>query len=182
MFSAQGFTLIELLVVVAIMGVLGVITVGYGNFGENQKLNIATADIQSLLKLAQTNAATRVNCTSDGGGNGAIWWVEFAMGRKTVTTFCDNDMTTPSTTQAVNTYTLDSSLEISAISGGSSACSSGFPNNEVRIYFEPLYATVSFVDCQNSHYLLITVKNNKTTDTANSKQVKIDKGGSISVQ
>ena len=188
--SVKGFTLIELLVVVAIMGILGVATINYGNFSEGQKLNAATADIQSILKLAQTNAATRIYCTSDTGGNGARWWVEFSTGLKTITIVCDNDTTTPLTTQVVNTITLNPSIAVNAISGSSTSCTSGYPVNVVRVNFEPLYATVTFtdpgatpVDCVSSQYLTVTLKNNKTTDTeVNTKQIRIDRGGSVSVQ
>lgn len=68
---SQGFTLIEILVVISIISILAV--VGFVNFKDSvsdQKTSKAIGEIQTLLRLAQSNATSSTICN----GQGATSW------------------------------------------------------------------------------------------------------------
>lgn len=61
--SKFGFTLIELLVVIAIIAIIGTFAIAnYRSFGQDKELESAALDIQSLIRVAQTNATTGKKC------------------------------------------------------------------------------------------------------------------------
>ena len=73
---SSGFTLIELLVVISIIGILSVM--GYANyrdFAANQIAKKAVGQIQTYLRLAQSNATTSTLCNGEGATS---WSLKFA--------------------------------------------------------------------------------------------------------
>lgn len=184
-FFTQGFTLVELLVVVAIMAMVGVVGLAnYGSFGDSQQLKNSSLDIQSLIKEAQTNASTGFFCSSDGGGNKAVWWVWFykepVSNIKKITINCDNDPLAGSS-QFVKNYKLPLNIIVNSISG-IPTCSTTYPNTWVKIVFQPLSGKVSLTaqggGCASAQSLNINLMNTKT---GNTNTVTINKGGAVSV-
>lgn len=171
----SAFSLIELLVVLGIMSIIGVVSIAnFGSFGESQKLGNAASDIQSLLKLSQTNAGSRVVC---GGNFGASWWVDFSSSSQVLNLKC----AVPATpVQTVKTHSLAESLGVDSVSADS-FCSFTYP---ITIKFSPLYSHVSFSDASgascvtNAKFLTIIIKNSKNSEQ---KSIKVDKGGAVSV-
>ena len=86
-----GFTLIELLVVISITGILSTLTfVNFKSFAKEQQLNKSIGEIQTFLKLAQSNATSSTVCGSSGG---VSWTVRFNSDKITVDIICGLDLT-----------------------------------------------------------------------------------------
>lgn len=183
--SAQdsGFSLVELLITITIITLLGLFTVAnFGSFGEGQKVKGAAFDIQSLIKSTQANASSRVACPLDTNNYGASWWMEIQTGSSSLTQKCQIGAGAIST---IKTYNITSSSPSLAITSIKCANNSTITAGLVTVKYAPLTATASFSDSSSvaciatSQFLYITVINNKTQET---KVVKIDKGGTASVQ
>ncbi len=163
MLSAQrGFTLIELLVVIAIMSITGIYTIAnYRSFGEDQNLKSAALEIQSLLRLAQSNSTSNLKCQDKPTTN---WLVTFASATS-LDLNCQNSTGTigslrpPLPLPAKITYTV----------------TSGSCNNPISIAFAPLSGAVT-ASC-GSGSITINLLNSK----GNTKQVIIEQGGRIYV-
>ncbi len=75
--TVKGFTLIELLVVISIMGILAIVSfVNLGPLREDQGLKAAANELQSLIRVAQTNAGSSVKCTPT--TSGTSWSLDFS--------------------------------------------------------------------------------------------------------
>lgn len=71
--SRSGFTLIELLVVISIITLLsGFGFVSYKDFSYSQDVILGAQQIQSLLRLAQSNATSSTNCNSQGSSDWSL--------------------------------------------------------------------------------------------------------------
>lgn len=63
---SAGYTLIELLIVMLIMSIIGVAGyVSYKEFAANQVTNKALGQVQTLLRLAQSNATSSTLCNNN---------------------------------------------------------------------------------------------------------------------
>ncbi|MDO8573978.1 MAG: type II secretion system protein [Candidatus Daviesbacteria bacterium] len=154
MSAKSGFTLVELLVVIAIMAIVGAYALSnYSRFGEDQKLKGAVLDIVSLLRQAQTNAATNVVCT------GGTWQVEF-LNTTTINLKC---VTTKKTLPL--TY---------GISVSGTSCPPALP---FTVGFVPLTGKVNFISYPNCTLLTITLGS-----SPNLKSLNIEQGGRIYAQ
>ena len=72
----SGYTLIELLVVIAIIAILSVVGfVSINNFSSTQALKKAAGEIQSFLRLAQSNATSSTLCKEN--SYGSSWTIKF---------------------------------------------------------------------------------------------------------
>lgn len=61
--TTKGFTLIELLVAITVMAIVGVFAMAnFRSFGQDKELENAALDIQSQIRVAQTNASTNLTC------------------------------------------------------------------------------------------------------------------------
>lgn len=173
----NAFTLIELLIVMAIMGFLGMGILLQQNLSkEDLDLKLKAADLQSFIRVAQTNATARVLCNSIGGA----YWLIRPISIKTVELRC---YTTDSATAYLEkTYTFSDNIEMVSIMG-SSGCNSNFTAQTVQVKFTPLSAKPAFesaVACvPQSPYLDIKIRNTKTL---NETTVTLDKGGTVDVK
>mgnify|MGYP001570393819 CR=1 FL=1 len=167
MSARLGFTLIELLVVIAIMAITGIFTLAnFRSFGAEQNFKSAALDVQSLLRLAQTNATSGVKCQSS-DTNALGWRVEY----------------TPSTTfnlQCQNSSGWSSSVKQLDISNRATVSSIAVGNcNPTYINFAPLYGSVTSgnnsANCPNTT-ITITLQDTKGTNT---RQLKVAPGGNI---
>ncbi len=167
----RGFTLVELLVVVAIMALAGTYTLSnYGSFGEDQKLKNAVLDIQSQLRLAQTNATANVKCNTQ---YGALWQVEFPNTTTMQLTCAEQPSRLISIKKTLRLSANITILKICKLNDNS--CIDGQIRTNV-IAFVPLNGEVLL---QGWPALEITLKNIKTGST---KSLVIEKGGRIYAQ
>lgn len=181
----NGFTLIELVIVISISALLSIVAiVQFRNFKADEGIKKAANELQSFIRIAQTNATTRLNCvgTTDSGPvtlSGTNWYILLETDQKTVKLKCST--LTPSMS-VQKTLTLENNIRIDSVDGVS-PCHSLFPGNQISIVFEPLYGSVSFIDpsascIPNGNILSITLQDSVTSARRN---VIINKGGVINV-
>ena len=73
---SAGFTLIELLIVIAIIALLSLVGfVNFKDFAANQVIVKAAGEVQTLLRLAQSNATTSTLCNNQGATS---WSLKFS--------------------------------------------------------------------------------------------------------
>lgn len=187
-YPGWGYTLIELLIVISIMAILGVIGfVGFKNFAEDQILTKAVGVVQTVLRLAQSNATAGTFCNGSGG---AIWRVKFEDPLK-LDLICALPIATPPVAYTLRSYNLENAKVLSITS---SACSSPppiFPGYYLFVNYSPLSGKVDFYradgnnSCINGNQsipnptLTIELQNTKNNKT---KKIILSKGGSIDVQ
>lgn len=167
--TQSGFTLIELLVVISIMAIIGVFTLAnYGSFGEDQKLKTAVLDIQSLLRLAQSNSTSGLKCQ---GQSVLDWRVVF-----TDTTNLDLKCRHSSgISGSLKSLALTTNIEIDSITSGT--CT------PTLVKYAPLFGTMT-ANC-GSNLVTVTLRNNKiSTNCTGSnlekcKSLTIEQGGRI---
>ena len=183
----KGFTLVELMVVISILSLLGLVS--YANirkFREGQVIEKSASDLQSLLRLAQSNATARLKCN---GQFGATWLVEFA-NRQTINLKCY--VNGPASTQQTLSFS-GTNIQVNIIQGrqGISTCDSSFTpsvTNTIEIRFAPLYGTVMFYDsveinnCLTRSTTTEAVITLRDTQRNTTKAVVAKKGGAIIVE
>lgn len=172
-----GFTLVELLVVITIMAIVGVFAfANLRSFGEDKKLQNSAVDLQSLLKVAQTNATTGLKC---GTTASAIWLVEF----KDAVTLDLKCQVPPAAAVIIKSLTLKGA-EIQTIQTAKS-CQVQLP---LRVIYNNIfgYATFEYAigggcigDTSAVIVKLQTMENAISNVTIN---VTITKGGAISIE
>ncbi|MBU1000526.1 prepilin-type N-terminal cleavage/methylation domain-containing protein [Patescibacteria group bacterium] len=170
--SAFGFTLIELLIVISIMVTVGVFSLAnYESFGEDQKLKSAVLDVQSILRNAQTNATTNVECDTE---HSATWQVEFA-DTETINLKCQKPL---DSSILIKGSKLDANIGIDAVYGVLSVDCPSVPPPSFTISFAPLDGKITLgeTDCK---LLTITFTNINTNTT---KSLIIEQGGRIYAQ
>lgn len=166
--SALGYTLVELLVVISIVALVSVLVfVNSKEFTQDQLLIKASDQLQSALRLAQTNAQTGTVC---GTQEGSIWLISLTS---------DSFYLEHDSGDCDKTYQLEG-VTISKITasdcGGSSLTS-------LSIKYQPLAGNAVFQNAdscvassRNVEIILKNAKNNKE------KKVKVSKGGTIDVE
>lgn len=186
MLPKNGFTLVEILVVLAIMGIVGMMSyLNIGTFREDANLKSVASDLQSYLRLAQSNAQTGVKCGSRGG----LSWSLLIKDRTTIQLRCQTQAADDS---PVREWTLKNPSQIDAIEGvlQSTNCASSFTAtfvNPITITFSYLNGDVAFSDSDatktclsNSSAMRIKVRKNAES-LDNLRTVTVNKGGSIDV-
>lgn len=182
-----GFTLIELMVVISILAILAVgFFVNFKSFGEEAALKNAASDIQSALRLAQSNATAGVKCGSSGGAS----WSILLNDRSSVVLKCSTQAPSDS---PVRRWSIPLPIYISEIDGiRPSPCTSSFVSSgtiALGIYVNFSYSSgkATFIDGDSTNECLgkstsmvIKLKNNNNDSAL--KTVTLDKGGSVDVQ
>lgn len=184
MMKKNGYTFIELLVVITIMVLLGAgILLQQNLFKEDIALKGAAADVQSFIRLAQSNATTSVLC--EGVGSSA-WIIEPRnnAGKDVLDLKCDQPNPNPAILQT--TFSFDPAILIDSIKGNfTGSCNTNAPTQTLTIRFPILSAKPNFESPSNNSCVLsstnleISLKNTKTNKTI---IVTIDKGGSVDVK
>lgn len=166
---SAGFTLIELLVVISIIGILSVM--GYANykdFAASQVAKKAAGEVQTYLRLAQSNATTSTLCN----GQGAISWSLKFVDPKTIELHC-NKQTDPTdytkSTLTLENATIAFSCEIE--------CSLNNPTFKYSVGSGALTITPPSIALDSSAFITIKITNTKNTTITQS--FKITKGGAI---
>lgn len=169
----NGFTLVELLVVVTILSLIGLVSfINLGNFRQDKLLDTSLTNLQSVVRLAQSNSSSGVLCSGLGG---ATWSIEFK-DSKTTNLKCQ----TSSQQNATNVSTISFGADVQTQSiSGDSGCNSSFPTNPVTVKFLPVLGGVSFTDLTStcigaSKSITVTLSGKTGTRT-----ISINKGGSI---
>lgn len=175
-----GFTLIELLVVISIISILGIVVfANFKNFAQDQAINKAIGQIQTALRVSQTNATTGVLCIV-GCPNPNVacgdWWVEFSASTSQINLYC----TKGSSVQ--KNYPLENAI-ISFIEGDSPSCSGPSDSATARVTYSALYGLLVFSGSDScfssSSTLRLSIWNPKSKNT---KTFNISKGGAVDVQ
>ena len=173
---SAGFTLIELLVVISIISILSVM--GYANykdFATNQIAKKAVGQIQTYLRLAQSNATTSTLCN----GQGSTSWSLKFKDPSTVELRC-NPTDYPKSSLILENATLEIKGTIADV-----PCSIGFPaflNYSIGTASGKLTSSDTTVSqaCLDSSTLTFTVTNAKNSN--DHPFFKISKTGAIDVQ
>lgn len=165
-FFCEGFTLIELLVAISIMAVVGIVALSnYGSgFKNDKRLKNATLDVQTFLRLAQTNATSSLKCASSTPSTG--WIVEFTNGSNLSLKCQYSSGTTSIKTLSLSSY---STVAMTFANVAGSNCVGKI------VTFAPLYGTMT-TDC-GSPPLTITLTD--SNDSSHPKTLKVDSGGRI---
>lgn len=160
----RGFTLIEILVVISIMALLAVGSfVYFKDFSARQYTNKAAGEIQSLFRLAQSNATSSTICKKgDGTNDQSKWSLKFFNDHQTIKLLCGQDNTEK------RTYILENARFESS------------RNLPVQVNYAPGSGVLTFScepDCNSAQSLTFTLN-----PGANQKTLTISKGGAVNVQ
>lgn len=171
----SGFTLIELIVVISIISLLTIVGfVNFKTFSTDQVVIKAAGQVQSLLRLAQSNATSSTTCNGLGVKS---WQITFTSNSSNIYLKCKNE---ENPNFGSRTYTLENA-EVSTIAGSNSSCTS----SSTQITFEAGAGKVSFIDPANAcistaNSLAVTVRNK--SQTSSTKTITVSKGGAVDVQ
>lgn len=180
MMKKNGYTFMELLVVITIMVLLGAgILLQQNLIKEDNVLTQAAADLQSFIRLAQSNATTAVLCE----GEGTISWIiEPTLNNKQRLNLKCKNASSPQPIQQ-KTFVFGGNIEIAAVLGAS-GCNANFPSQNLQIIFATLSSKPTFdspIPCvkNSTTFLDFIVKNSKTSSQLT---VTIDLGGTVDVK
>lgn len=173
---SSGYTLIELLIVISIIALLSVVGfVNFKDFSSNQVAVKAAGQVQTLLRLAQSNATSSTTCNN----LGSLSWSLIFLDNKTIELRCDP------ADYLQRTYTLENATISLQCSPNPSICppSGATFNPPLKVSFSSLYGKVTFPEGDtcvgNASTVMIVVKN---TNIDSYKCLTISKGGTINVQ
>ena len=161
----SGYTLIELLVVISIISILAVVGfVNFKNFATNQVTVKAQGEVQTLLRLAQSNATSSTLCNNQPATS---WSVKF---------------TDPTTIQ-LRCYPADYlqrpfSLVNAQVAISGSGCSLSLP---VTLNYSVGVGKLTVSPSNACSFVTFTISNTSNPSAA-SKTFTISKGGAIDVQ
>lgn len=182
-----GFTLVELLVVISIMAIVAVaVFLNLGSFEEDANLKNEAFNIQSYLRLAQSNATAGVKCAD---GTAGVGWSMIISGKDVdaIHLRCGTNMED----ERFWSINLPAYIYLIQRKSGSTTCLSSFnpdrSDNSIIIKFSYLDGKIEFKDTdntnnclENSSNMIITLR--KKVGSGDSKTVTINRGGSIDVE
>lgn len=174
---SAGYTLIELLVVISIIALMAVVgLVNFKGFSADQVTIKAVGQIQSLLRLTQSNATSSTLCN---GETAKLWYLVITTNNPaSIDVRCD-------TATIVNAYHRSYPIDnVTVLVKCSSDDISGV-NLPVTVSYSPLFGQINFIGtdgsiiCSSTNSLFITATKQNATNT---KSLSITKGGAIDVQ
>jgi len=171
--SALGYTLIELLLVLSITSIIGIIGyVNYKDFSSDQIVIKAVSDVQSVLRLAQSNATSSTLCSN--GQYIGPWSLVFNQTSIYLTCGLAN--------QVQKIYNLENA-QINSILG--SSCLEENSSLPFTVQYSNLDGGLDFPSagsdtCKGSLSWTFTLTN--TIDTSKLKSFTISRGGAIDVE
>lgn len=123
----KGYTLIELLVVVTIIATISVMVfANYRGFSKDQVLIKATGQIQSLIKLAQSNASSGLKCASGDSESSSEWYVKFkpvTNNKSVLELSCYKSAgISPASNTIMQTLTLDQNIFVTKVNNDTGSC------------------------------------------------------------
>ncbi len=153
-----------------VVSLISIVTVaiyaGSRSFSQDQTLIKSVSEIQSLIRLAQTNATAGANC---GANAPSSWSVVFNSGGTSLGLVCNGAVIT-------RTLNLDST-QVTSILGSTCPSASTLP---VNVNFASVFGKVSFAAADvcigRSGSLTVTLNNTKNNNT---KVIRVNSGGSI---
>lgn len=173
---SAGYTLIELLVVISIISLMAVVGfVNFKGFSADQVAIKAVGQIQSLLRLTQSNATSSTLCR---GETAKLWYLVITTDPANVDVRCD-------TATVVNAYHRSYPIDNVTVSVKCSSGDISGVNLPVTVSYSPLFGQINFmgtdgsVICNSTNSLFITATKQNATNT---KSLSITKGGAIDVQ
>lgn len=165
--SRRGYTLVELLVVISILAIMGGVGfISLNSFSSNQVTSKAVGQIQSMLRLAQSNATTSTICSNNEGSKS--WSARFT-NNKTIELYCSS----AAGDKPPKTYTLENaSMKIECA------------GNVLSFPITVTYSTGSGALTTNPvcSSLFVFTLSNTLNANATVKTFKVSKGGAIDVQ
>lgn len=194
----KGFTLIELMVVIAIIAILVVIAIpSYNSYSNDQKLNEAVSQLQTILRQAQNNAQTGTICKI--GSNtytASSWIVILNSDQYSFTPACSGAPLTP--TPSSQQYPLPSGVIISSVRivnlpnfSDINACTvapSASPDSSTAIVYKNLSSEIEFnvggVGCPDgvsNPNVAVVITLSLNSSSTNTQDVVVEKGGPIYV-
>lgn len=175
MSNVRGYTLIELLVVISIIAIMAVVGfVNFKNFSASKVTEKAVGQVQTLLRLAQSNASSGTVCGSVGG---VTWSLILKADKKNIDLVC-GALDAP---QLQKTYTLENA-EIDSIKCSTTAAAFNPPLTISYAHLSGKMAFSSTEGCVGSAADLIITLKNKINPSAAQKTLTISKGGAIDVR
>ncbi|OGE64584.1 hypothetical protein A3J13_01480 [Candidatus Daviesbacteria bacterium RIFCSPLOWO2_02_FULL_36_8] len=188
--SVHGFTLVELLVSISVIAILS--TVGfieYRTFSANQILNSSVNDVQSFLRVAQSNATAAVTLTSGGVNYSCKNWVAtFRTDGKNIDLICEEAVLVNYQDHIKSTLILPANVTIGGIS--TSCIGSTFPTYSTSVAFSALYGKPSIVmargagppsECISTTDMIVTIQYSQGSTTF-TKKITISTGGKIDAE
>lgn len=172
--AGAGYTLIELLIVIAIIALLSIVGfVNFKNFSANQVAVKTAGEVQTLLRLAQSNATSSTLCNNQGNNQGATFWSVKFISNNTMELRCDpGDI-------LVRNYTLEPNITLSFSCSG---CSFSFPTIfKYQVGSGALTISPTSLAVDSSAAITVTVTNTKP-DPDITSSFNLSKGGAINVQ
>jgi len=172
---SPGYTLIELLITISIMAILSTIAfVNFKDFAQEGVLNRAVGQVQTLLRLAQTNATTGLKCNDSPAES---WMIEFETNQTEIQLKCKSS--------SIDKQALEGGVTVDAILTGSVCSDRSLPNNTMSVVYSNLSGKIDFVWNKGKQdpciadvsSIKITLKGKNS-----SKSLTVFKGGAIDIQ
>lgn len=172
---SSGYTLIELLVVITILGILSVVMfLNIKNSSQDLALDKNIDEVQTMLRLAQSNATAAVKCN---GSSAISWMVEFDTSQQDVSLICNNSTEPPVIKKELKMETDD--IEVLSISTGEACFSTTYPTYPLTVIFSSPFGKVDFVVARGIENAECIAETNEITIRAKNKKSGNDKKGLI---
>lgn len=174
---SAGYTLIELLIVISIIAVLSSVGfINYNKISADQVSVKAKGQIQSLLRLAQSNASSSTLCNGQGA---TFWYLDFSNNNIDIYLRCDTASAVPAYSRK---YSLEGGAQIESIKGSSQCGETPITSVKYAASTGAFSFSASGVSpaCLSSDSLTFTIKNSKNSGTV-SQSFKMSRGGAINV-
>lgn len=170
---ALGFTLIELLIVISIVAIMSLVGVAsFREFAANQVAPKASGEVQSVIRLAQSNATTSTLCNNVPAFS---WTARIDLTNNKIQLYC-NTAATPATYILQRDYPL-TNAHLTA------RCSD--QHSDIATATTDLTYTTGMgklsTNCNNGASVNITITNSSNADAA-PQTLKVSRGGAINVQ